>query len=268
MKRLRFLPFFFILISTDLIGGQSRTGLIGETKDDVLAQLGKPTNILGSSQRAILAYPQGSITLVNEKVDSFTGNFNYTAPIKEVPIPEVTSPKAPTRTLTQSTENAETPYPKFSWNIDLKKALEKAAHYDLPILALFTGPDWCPPCMQMENEVLSDPRFKEFVQQRFIPLKIALYRNSYQNPTEKAQYKELSSRYQNRGVPAFYVLDKEGTRLSKPDIFKQYKGVNDRTELIIAAIEQADNSTGFPIAPIKLVAGLGALLVIVKFLKK
>lgn len=36
------------------------------------------------------------------------------------------------------------------------------------ILIEFTGSSWCKPCIRMEKEVLSDPKFEEFAKDKFV----------------------------------------------------------------------------------------------------
>ncbi|MCH6255701.1 thioredoxin family protein [Puniceicoccaceae bacterium K14] len=244
-----------------------KASIVGKTKEDIIAEYGKPSATELNSQSVILRYPEGAITLVNGKVASYIGNFGREEKPSETALATTQQPLQ--ASPTPKANALETPpFPSFLWNNKLAVAQQKAEKYDLPILALFTGPDWCPPCIQLENEVFTDNRFKRFVEQRFIPLKVALYRNSYQQPAEKAQYEELSSRYGNRGVPAFYILSKEGDQIAKPDIFKRYEGATDRTELIIAAIEQADGSPGLSMSPFKIVAGLGILLIVLRIIRR
>src|SRR5688572_31835841 len=41
------------------------------------------------------------------------------------------------------------------WLTDIEAAKKKAAAENKPILALFTGSDWCPACIKWEKEVFS-----------------------------------------------------------------------------------------------------------------
>ena len=49
------------------------------------------------------------------------------------------------------------------WGTDYDAALARAAKEKRPVLALFTGSDWCPYCVQLEKKVLKDSSFRLLV---------------------------------------------------------------------------------------------------------
>ena len=53
--------------------------------------------------------------------------------------------------------------PDKNWFTDYRQALARAKAEKLPVVALFTGADWCPACLQLEAEVLSKPEWKKSV---------------------------------------------------------------------------------------------------------
>lgn len=156
----------------------------------------------------------------------------------------------------------------FRWSTLLEDAKKRSQASGLPILALFTGPDWCGPCIQLENEVLNTVDFQGYVKRQYIPLKIALYQNAYQSPQERQQYQTLSRYYGMRGVPRFAILSAEGELLRKPDLNRRYSGVYDRSQHVIAAIQGAGEEgggIGFYVKGILLFVGAVALI---QFLKR
>ena len=46
-----------------------------------------------------------------------------------------------------------------NWLTNYDAALKQAAKEKKAILVLFTGSDWCPPCMQLERKILSHKDF-------------------------------------------------------------------------------------------------------------
>ena len=221
----------------------------GKSRDEVIAAFGQPSSALNSSNREILNYPQGKIVLTGGTVSSFRGTFNSDdTPTPSVsPTTTVTTPKSapqapqvtPQPTTSQPAERRS--IQPFRWSHTLAEAQARSVKENRPILALFTGPDWCGPCQQLEAEVLNTSNFKRLGRKKYIPLKIALYRNTYQSAQAKAEYNRLSSEYNISVVPSFVILDAEGNLTAKPDLFKNRKGVTNFEEQVFAAIEEAEN---------------------------
>ncbi len=235
---------FVLLLQLPLHGDIS-----GKSRDEVIAAFGQPISALNTSSREILNYPQGKIILTGGTVSSFEGTFNSDGAPSETAIASttVTTPK-PTSPAPQTAPQPTTSQPAerrsiqpFRWSHTLAEAKARSVKEERPILALFTGPDWCGPCQQLEAEVLSTSDFKRLGRKKYIPLKVALYRNTYQSPQAKAEYNRLSSEYKINGVPNFVILDAEGNLTAKPDLFKNRKGVTNVQEQVFAAIEEAEN---------------------------
>jgi|GEM_PF-3187266 len=254
------------------ISGQSASGLLGLTRETILERYGDPVSVLESSRKTILNYPQGRFILEKGAVVSSSGQFDSSSLIAEENTTAPGSsgiqsklPPAIAKVKEASRESVDVPT-VFRWSLMFADAKKRSEVSGLPILALFTGPDWCPPCIQLEKEALGGRQFKEYVRQNFIPLKIELYRRSPQSAASKAQYNELSDQYEIKGVPAFAVLSKEGELLGRPDIFKQYKGVQGREEHVIAAIKAASGGSS---GSLYLKVGLGLIVLIgmIKFFR-
>ena len=97
------------------------------------------------------------------------------------------------------------------WLVDFEKAKAQAAKEGKSILMEFTGSDWCPPCIQLEKNVLSQEAFKTGAPKNFILLKLDSPRDkSKQTPEEIEQYKVLSKKYAVQGVPTIFLTDAKG----------------------------------------------------------
>ena len=82
------------------------------------------------------------------------------------------------------------------WLVDFEKAKVQAAKEGKSILMEFTGSDWCPPCIQLEKNVLSQEAFKTGAPKNIILLKLDSPRDkSKQTPEENEQYKVLSKQH-------------------------------------------------------------------------
>ena len=97
------------------------------------------------------------------------------------------------------------------WLVDFEKAKAQASKEGKSILMEFTGSDWCPPCIQLEKNVLSQEAFKTGAPKNFILLKLDSPRDkSKQTPEEIEQYKVLSKQYAVQGVPTIFLTDAKG----------------------------------------------------------
>ena len=97
------------------------------------------------------------------------------------------------------------------WLVDFEKAKAQAAKEGKSILMEFTGSDWCPPCIQLEKNVLSKEAFKTGAPKNFILLKLDSPRDkSKQTPEEIEQYQVLSKQYAVQGVPTIFLTDAKG----------------------------------------------------------
>ncbi|SEK35531.1 Thioredoxin-like [Aquimarina amphilecti] len=102
------------------------------------------------------------------------------------------------------------------WKYDFDEAVTLAKEKDQNIVLLFTGSDWCPPCIKLERKIFSNPEFKKFADKKFIWLK-ADFPKRKKNRLSKEQSEknfELAERYNKKMVfPVILVIDKEGTVL-------------------------------------------------------
>ena len=77
------------------------------------------------------------------------------------------------------------------WLVDFEKAKAQAAKEGKSILMEFTGSDWCPPCIQLEKNVLSQEAFKTGAPKNFILLKLDSPRDkSKQTPEDTLTHEQ------------------------------------------------------------------------------
>jgi len=101
------------------------------------------------------------------------------------------------------------------WYDDLAAAQKAAQATGHPILVDVTGSDWCPPCQQMDAEVLSRADFLSAAQARFVLLRVDFPRNIPQTEARKVANRNFASAYPFEGFPTFFVLDPRGTPLGR-----------------------------------------------------
>lgn len=99
---------------------------------------------------------------------------------------------------------------KAKWLSKMDRAKKEAAETGLPIFLLFTGTDWCPYCVHLEDEILSQTEFKEFANQNLVLLKVELAPGG--GLTSKAD--EALAKEYGKGAPKYLVLDPTGKQLA------------------------------------------------------
>ncbi len=84
-----------------------------------------------------------------------------------------------------------------------------------PILADFTGSDWCPPCIALKKEIFDTPEFKTWAEKRVVLMKVD-FPIKQKLPEELAKENEaLLNKHQVEGFPTVLLLDAEGRELGR-----------------------------------------------------
>ena len=95
---------------------------------------------------------------------------------------------------------------------DYKLALALSKESKRPILADFTGSDWCGWCIKLDNEVFETKEFKEWAGKNVILLEVDFPNGKKQDAKLKAQNEELKTKFQISGFPTVLVLDDKGAQ--------------------------------------------------------
>lgn len=104
------------------------------------------------------------------------------------------------------------------WNIDLAVAKKKAAESNKNILLVFSGSDWCMPCMYLDKEVWPSEEFKAAAEKNWVLLRADfLQKKGNPEPVNVNDMKMILTEKYNRDgfFPYFVLLDKNGKVLSK-----------------------------------------------------
>jgi thiol:disulfide interchange protein len=96
------------------------------------------------------------------------------------------------------------------WTSDYSQALKTAKAQNKPVLADFTGSDWCGWCMKLDREVFSTSEFKSFADKNLVLLKVDFPRGHRLPASVTAQNEKLASRYGVRSFPTVLVLHPDG----------------------------------------------------------
>lgn len=96
------------------------------------------------------------------------------------------------------------------WAQDVETGFAKAQRENKDVLMLFTGSDWCPPCIKLEEEILSKEAFLAEVTQRFVLVKLDFPRNRPQDESIAAQNQKWAKEFGVDSFPTLYLLDSSG----------------------------------------------------------
>lgn len=95
------------------------------------------------------------------------------------------------------------------WLVDLEKAYEISQKTGKPIMANFTGSDWCGWCKRLTANVFSQPEFKKWADKNVVLLELDFPRRK-EIPTEiRQQNYSLQQAFQVRGYPTVWVFNLE-----------------------------------------------------------
>ncbi len=103
---------------------------------------------------------------------------------------------------------------ELDWLTDFEKAKVIAKKEHKPILMLFTGSDWCPPCRAMHNELFPDPEFVK-VSKKVVLLMVDFPRRKPMTMEQRQKNQALSAKFHRGGVPTFVAITVDEKVLGK-----------------------------------------------------
>jgi len=101
------------------------------------------------------------------------------------------------------------------WLTNFDEAKKEAAAKNLPILADFSGSDWCGWCIKLDKEVFSKASFKAYAKKNLVLLLVDFPSSKSQSADLKSQNQKLAKKYGVRGYPTVLLLDKNGKVIGK-----------------------------------------------------
>ena len=101
------------------------------------------------------------------------------------------------------------------WIDDFDKALAKAKESGKPVLADFSGSDWCGWCVKLEKEVFSQKEFKDYASKSLVCALVDFPKDKEQRAELKKMNRTLMEKYKVEGFPTVLVLDSNGKELGR-----------------------------------------------------
>jgi len=97
------------------------------------------------------------------------------------------------------------------WQPSFSDAISKAAEEDKPIVLVFSGSDWCAPCIRLKKQIFDTDEFKDYALEHYVLYNADFPRkkqNQLPEPLLNAN-KSLIEKYNPKGYfPLVVVLDK------------------------------------------------------------
>ena len=100
-----------------------------------------------------------------------------------------------------------------NWVTDLDQAKTEATKNGKNILLVFSGSDWCAPCMKLEKFIWQSEEFKTFSKDHFVLLRADFPKQKKNRLSDEQQSKneKLAEKYNTNGYfPLVVVLNKKG----------------------------------------------------------
>lgn len=101
------------------------------------------------------------------------------------------------------------------WLDNFEHARLIAAREDKPILADFTGSDWCGWCIKMDEEIFSKEKFLDYSKDKLVLVKVDFPNRKKIPATIQAINSETAHRYQVKGYPTVLLLTPQGEELGR-----------------------------------------------------
>ena len=102
------------------------------------------------------------------------------------------------------------------WYDDFAEAQKEAVKTGRPILALFTGSDWCPGCIALNEYALSKPEFMEFAKKNLVLLYMDSPRYAKQSAKERATVDKVNRKLDpGPYIPATVLVSSDGRILER-----------------------------------------------------
>ncbi len=105
-----------------------------------------------------------------------------------------------------------------AWHTLLAEAQAEAQEKNAPILMVFSGSDWCKPCMLLKRDILEHPDFLSYAEQNLVLLLLdfpAKKKNKL-SPELTTHHEALAEQYNAKGAfPMVLLLDAAGLEINR-----------------------------------------------------
>ena len=104
------------------------------------------------------------------------------------------------------------------WHLTYQEALAISKNEDKPLVVVFSGSDWCTPCIKLETEIFKTEEFITHATKNYVLYKADFPRKKANQLSGEVMYQNniLADKYNRQGYfPLVVVLDKSQNVLGK-----------------------------------------------------
>ena len=111
----------------------------------------------------------------------------------------------------------------WQYNLDEAKTLSKEENKQ--ILLVFSGSDWCAPCIKLEKKIWNSQTFKDYAEKNLVLLRADFPRLKKNKPSQvqQAHNKFLAENYNPKGYFPFVVLMDAGGQILNQLGYKNFE---------------------------------------------
>lgn len=98
-----------------------------------------------------------------------------------------------------------------NWELDFESALKKTQQSEKTLILVFSGSDWCAPCIKLEKDIWTSNIFQKYAEEHFVMLRADFPRKKANKLSKELSEKnaQLAETYNPKGYfPLVVVIDK------------------------------------------------------------
>ncbi len=118
--------------------------------------------------------------------------------------------------LLNANAQTHTPLDTAIWKTDYESAKHLALENMRPILMVFSGSDWCKPCVKLREQILVSPEFSAWAKDEAVCLSVDFpsQKKNQLPPELKAHNDQLAEKFNKNGIfPLVILVTADGTVL-------------------------------------------------------
>lgn len=128
-----------------------------------------------------------------------------------------------------------------AWHTDFEEARALAEEEEKVVMIEFHGSDWCPPCIALNDNVLSTEAFKALAEEELVLVNADFPRKTKLAKDQEEHNRELGERFGLQVFPTVVLVEPDGTVLEKMTGYPR-DGVDGFLESIREALPEAAGS--------------------------
>ena len=102
-----------------------------------------------------------------------------------------------------------------NWLTDYEAAAALAAKESKPVMVVFTGSDWCPPCIVMWKTVFASDAFISYADKNLVLVKVDFQKMEDITGKALAKHSPLAAKYKIYAFPTMLLLSKDQVEIDR-----------------------------------------------------